>query len=95
MRVVDVDLQEMNRDGSRTQHKHDQRAFYRQLLWIVRERGWKLGWAGHKFQEKFGDWPQRSWQGDHPMQPEPETRSWVHSRFIAWKKAQAKTGAPL
>src|SRR5262249_60469422 len=29
------------------------------LTAVAVERGYKPGWAGHKYREKFGDWPQR------------------------------------
>jgi DNA repair protein RadD len=62
--------------------------FYRQLLWIADERGYRPGWAAYKHKEKFGEWPPRG--SFEPLQPEPATRSWVRSRQIAYAKAKAK-----
>jgi superfamily II DNA or RNA helicase len=92
--VVDADLALVNKNGSTVGHyatPADMAAWHRQLTAIAMDRGYKPGWAAHKFKEKFGQWPPRV-----PVQPEdptPEVRSWVRSRQIAWAKAQQK--APL
>jgi DNA repair protein RadD len=62
------------------------------LAHIAKERGYKAGWAAHKFKEKFGHWPPSSFVG--PIEPSREVLSWVRSRNIAWAKAQEKRGAP-
>ena len=55
---------------------------------IARERGYKPGWAAHKFKEKFGTWP--PWgSSPQPIPPTPEV-VWVRSRAIAFAKARAK-----
>lgn len=94
--AADEDLVELKREGSRT-HKpalsEDQKiGFYRQLLWIARERGYADGWAWHKVNEKFGQ-RVRTPRNCQPVEPEPATRSWVRSRLIAYAKARAKAGA--
>jgi superfamily II DNA or RNA helicase len=62
--------------------------FFSGLLWIGRERGYKLGWASYKFKEKFGTWPPASLV--EPMLPDEATRAWVRSRQIAYAKATHK-----
>ena len=57
------------------------------LAYIATERGYKPGWAGHKFKEKFGTWP--ATRSADPIQPTPEVLSWVRSRIIAFAKAKA------
>jgi DNA repair protein RadD len=61
--------------------------FYGMLQWYVVERGYKPGWASHKFKEKFGDWP--IWRDADPVVPDEATRAWVRSRQIAFAKARA------
>jgi DNA repair protein RadD len=57
------------------------------LLYIVIERGYKPGWAAHKYKEKFGAFP--PWgSSPPPIPPSSEVRSWVRSRFIAHAKAR-------
>lgn len=62
--------------------------FHRQLLWIAHEKGYKPGWAAHKYREKFGDWPADRHTFAEP--PDDAVRSWVRSRQIAYAKARAK-----
>jgi superfamily II DNA or RNA helicase len=60
------------------------------LVHIGIERGYKPGWAAHKYKEKFGAWP--PWgSSPQPIPPTPEVKSWVRSRAIAY--AYAKQGA--
>jgi DNA repair protein RadD len=77
-------------DASKRSRPHDwtsaQRAsFHRQLLWIANERGYKPGWAAHKYRERFGMWP--SARHARPEPPDDATKSWVRSRQIAYAKA--------
>jgi superfamily II DNA or RNA helicase len=65
----------------------DRLQFFQQLLWIARERCYKPGWASHKYKNKFGEWPPRSWGSTGPLPPSPAIRAWVKSRDIAYAKA--------
>jgi DNA repair protein RadD len=56
------------------------------LTAIAAERGYKSGWVGHKFKEKFGTWPPT--HSAAPIEPTPEVLSWVRSRIIAYAKAR-------
>jgi DNA repair protein RadD len=58
------------------------------LIHIAAERGYKPGWAAHKFKEKFGTWPATGIAD--PIEPSPEVRSWVRSRMIAYAKAKGR-----
>ena len=88
--VADGELARMDRDGSQTAPEWNKGAFFRQLLWIARERGYKDGWAAHKYREKFGTFPTFA---KTPEAPTPEVRSWVRSRQIAYAKGRQKAGA--
>jgi superfamily II DNA or RNA helicase len=63
-------------------------SFYSQLLWIAKDRGYKQGWASHKFKERFGTWPPFRFAAPKP--PDQATLSWVRSREIAYAKAMEK-----
>lgn len=63
-------------------------SLYAQLLWIARERGYKPGWAAHKYKERVGTWP--NGMAPEPEPPTPELQRWVKSRMIAWAKAHAR-----
>lgn len=90
--VCEGDLVELNRDRKTRSTEPtgaDKANFYAQLLWIAHERGFQSGWAAHKHRERYGTWPASKFAT--PIEPRPETRSWVRSRFIAY--ARAKAGA--
>lgn len=90
VRVVDGDLAHITPDRrpqKRVYGSEEQREFHRQLLFIALERGYKPGWAGHKYKERFGEWP--PWGSPEPVSPSPETRSWVRSQNIAYAKSRA------
>ena len=89
--VADGELARLDRDGRQTRTDCDRDAFFRQLTYIAQERGYKAGWAAHKFKEKFGDFPAQRYVTPEP--PTSEVRAWVRSRQIAFAKAMAKAGA--
>jgi DNA repair protein RadD len=104
--VVDEEL--VLREPGRPAAPHEyttgeRRAFHGELLALLgelnqarRRRGKpdiRPGWAAAKYRDKFGAWPPRDWAGDPPQLPGPATRAWAKSRYIAWIKAQQKTGA--
>jgi DNA repair protein RadD len=77
-------------DGSRrvqrrTYGPSERVRWHAMLIQIGIERGYKPGWAAHQYKTKFSSWP--PWNSSpQPMQPTPEVRSWVRSRFIAYAK---------
>jgi superfamily II DNA or RNA helicase len=91
--VVDGELGLVSRDGTveNAAAAAEKNLFYGQLLWIARERGYKAGWAAHKFREKFSAWPGR--KDVEPVPPTPALLSWVRSRQIAYAKAMQKARA--
>jgi DNA repair protein RadD len=86
--IVDGELARVERDGSVHSLNTDKAAFHRQLLWIARERGYKTGWAAHKYREKFKAWPVS--HNPVPELPSAAVRSWVRSRQIAHAKAKQR-----
>jgi superfamily II DNA or RNA helicase len=86
---IDGDLALVN--GKRTEgtsYGPSERArWHAMLIWIAEERGYKAGWAAHKYKEKFGAFP--AWgPSPNPAAPTAEVRSWVRSRMIAFAKRQ-------
>jgi superfamily II DNA or RNA helicase len=67
-----------------------QRRVYAELRYIEQERGYKSGWAWHKFNERFGECPARNLAPPVPRPPSDETRRWVKSRQIAWAKSLSR-----
>ncbi len=62
--------------------------FYRQLIWIARDREYNLGWAAHQYRTRFNEWPM--WRYLDPLEPDAATLAWVRSRQIAYARAKAK-----
>jgi DNA repair protein RadD len=87
--VVDGDLAHVERNGKVTVTAQDKRSFHAQLLGYVREKGYREGWAAHKFKTKFGHWPAGSKPA--PQTPTTEIRSWIRSRQIAYAKARQRS----
>jgi DNA repair protein RadD len=86
--VLDGDLAHVQRNGEIKVTTQDKRSFYAQLLGYVREKGYREGWAAHKFKSKFGHWPAGA--RPKPETPTAATRSWIRSRQIAYAKAPQK-----
>jgi superfamily II DNA or RNA helicase len=90
--VIDGDLAQIERKGIKKKvwSLAERRRFHSQLVYIADERGYQNGWHQHKYFERFGQWPRGFIE---PIPPDPETRSWVKSRQIAYSKAREKAGA--
>jgi superfamily II DNA or RNA helicase len=77
-----------NRRANRNASSQEERLrFQRELTWIARDRSYASGWVGHKYREKFGDWPAR--RDVDPAPPSMATLSWVRSRQIAYAKSRS------
>jgi hypothetical protein len=64
-------------------------AFYAQLKGYAQIHGYAVGWAAHKFREKFSVWPNGCEQVS-AMDPTPQVSSWIKSRQIAWAKSKRR-----
>jgi superfamily II DNA or RNA helicase len=80
---VPGELQELT--GARDMTAVNQ-AFYSELLHYARVRGYKEGWAAHKYKEKFGAFPRGL--RNEPAMTTQKTVNWIRSRQIAWAKMQ-------
>ena len=89
----DGDLHLVDRNSRKTKPVSDpseQARWHAMLVHIAQQRGHKLGWAAHKFREKFRFWPPRIRPA--PQEPSQEVLSWIRSRNIAYAKARQKAG---
>jgi superfamily II DNA or RNA helicase len=67
----------------------DQRQdIYSQLLWIVRERGYKPGYAAAKFKARFGTFPSNL--REVPKPPSPALLRWIRSEAIAYARSKKR-----
>jgi hypothetical protein len=85
VREGDLALVQDRKPGKAEVNVHEWHAM---LAAIGIERGYKPGWAAHKFKEKFGSWPPS--RNIIPIDPTPEVRSWVRSRDIAWARRRGR-----
>jgi DNA repair protein RadD len=69
-----------------------QSSFYRQLMWIARQRQHRPGWAAHKFKDKFGRFPPWNWNNAEPIPATDVVVAWVRSRNIAFAKSMQRRG---
>ena len=61
--------------------------FYSELMFYSRMRGYKDGWAAHKYKERFGAFPRGL--SAEVKSPSFKTLQWIQSRNIAYAKARA------
>ena len=54
------------------------KTFYRELLWVAQDRGYKPGWAYFKYREKVGDFPPKEEYG-RPVEASAYTRWFVET----------------
>ena len=57
------------------------------LRGFAAERGYRPGWAAHKYKEAVGSWPPFS---SEESDPTPAVRRWIKSRQIAWARGYQK-----
>ena len=88
----EADLQEVgktkakrNRDATPEQ----KRAFYGQLMYYAKEKGYADGWASQKYRKAFGVWP-NSYRDAPLSRPGKRVRGWIISQQIAYRKEQEK-----
>jgi superfamily II DNA or RNA helicase len=65
----------------------DRISFFQQLRSVQQTRGYKRGWAAHKFKDKFGTFPPWAYDQLPPAIPTDAVLRWVRSRNIAYAKA--------
>ena len=86
------------RSGKSMLSVEDKAAFFGELAWIAREKGYASGWAAHKYREKFGVWPNDRIRTASPRPPSVKTSGWLTSRQHSIRKgarARLWLGAPI
>lgn len=86
IKPIDGELYELRADKTRV---FDRERVYGQLKFVAQERGYKPGWAWHKFNEYTGEFP-RGLDDVQPQPPSPEMQRWLLSRQIAWAKSRSR-----
>lgn len=80
------ELAEYSPAGKKLPGVQERQEFYSELCGIAAERGYKRGWAFHKYREKYGVDPKGL--SDAPAEPSAKTMRWVRSRQIAWANSR-------
>lgn len=83
----DLELKKLARDNFK------QRDFYAQLLGYARSKGFKDGWAYHKYFDKFGEYPRKV--SPVPKPPGDEVKGFIQHLNIKNAKSKAKKAKPV
>jgi len=75
-------------EGDLTPYEQQEK-FYRELLGMASERGYRSGWAYHQYKAKFKQPPDKSFQSK-PLQPTEKTVGWVKHQWIKKRAAESK-----
>jgi len=90
-----ADLERINKETRKKEARlwglDEKQQFYSELLHVAYEKNYKSGWVSHKYRERVGVWPRGL--KDNPVQPSQETRRWLTSKIIAYKKRQERHAA--
>lgn len=86
VQVVDGQLEELAAANAKLHINNKE--FYAELRYYAMSRGYKEGWAAHKYKEKFGVYPNGLGKNVKPVSP--QTMNWIRSRMIAYTKAKQK-----
>ena len=85
--VADGELGQVMRDGvarASEWSECEKLTFYRQLMGVATQRGYKSAWAAHKYAERFGGFPPWSWNRQGPLPPSGAVSAWVRARNLAY-----------
>jgi superfamily II DNA or RNA helicase len=64
--------------------------FHAGLLWLAHSRGRKVGWAAHKYRERFGVWPVGEAKHAKPKPPSDEVKNYVLASDIRYANGKGK-----
>jgi DNA repair protein RadD len=86
IKPIDGELYELRANKTRV---FDREQVYGELKFFAQTRGYKPGWAWHKYNEYTGEFPRGL---DHvpPRPPSSEMKRWLLSRQIAWAKSRLR-----
>ncbi len=72
---VPGEMEELGDDSKADKDRGLRQHFYSQLLGIAQSKGYKDGWASHKYRDRFGVWPRML--NHNPIPPEPSMWRWL------------------
>jgi superfamily II DNA or RNA helicase len=89
---IQAELEEVTREkrkANREMTPEQKARFYGELRLLMKQRGYRDGWADNQFRERFGVWT-NAYKLAPEAHPSNETLSWVKSRLIRYAKSQAR-----
>lgn len=88
--LMEVRYEKRRTAQSRKFSPEQREAWFQSFLAVAEAKGYKNGWAAHKYKKKFKEWPE-AWFDETPL-PEaiPEVISWVRSQNIRYAKAKER-----
>jgi len=89
------ELMEVRKESRRTAKARrftatEREGWFTQLLGYAEGKGYEPGWASHRYNKKFGEWPDDEFSR-HPEEPTAEVLSWIRGmnlRYHYAKKAE-------
>ncbi len=88
--ILDGELKKLSRDGSQRERKQtalEKEYFHAELIFIQRQRGYKQGWVGLQYKNRYGDWPK--WGANpKPIKPSHETLAFIKRENRKYAKQQ-------
>jgi superfamily II DNA or RNA helicase len=88
--AVKADLERLSRKlgkGQREEFPPDE-IFYRMLMGHAIRNGYKIGFAYHKFREKYDREPDPTWKHLEPLPPSRRVSTWLKHKRIQWIKSR-------
>jgi superfamily II DNA or RNA helicase len=82
------ELKELKRKEKEAKDFVDPRVFYSELLAYASMKGYNPVWAAHKYQVKFGKWPNGMRDVASAAAVSDKTESWIRSQQIRWVKSK-------
>jgi hypothetical protein len=69
--------------------RDEKQQFWSELIAVAHWRSYNLGWAAHKYKDKFGVWPRGL--EDIKKEPSQKTMNWIRSQQIRYAKRRPLT----
>jgi len=84
--ALEAELVELGKTKRPKATLEEKRRFLGMLDYERKKRGYKVGWANHKYKNYFGVWP-RGMDDVTPVQPDESFRNWMTYERIKWAKS--------
>jgi superfamily II DNA or RNA helicase len=87
--AIEAELVELGKNKKPKATMEDKRRFLGMLDYERKQRGYKKGWADHKYKEHFGVWP-RCMDDVCPIEPDETFKNWLIYQRIKYFKSKKR-----